>query len=313
MKDSIFASRRDEAGFTLVELLVSIAILSIILLGMAAAISFVSKAWLSGSNAVDNFTKARSTLNNLDRDIQMMVMRRNVAAFVDSAANPACAFYTNVEGFPGTDTRAISLVQYVLNTTTGSASNPPYTLDRNEFGMNFVPSAGTGIPIAVVASGATPELTQLTPTNLQTEALSSGVIAFAWQFIDGSGKILTPPYKLSSTPPVTSPNIPNNATTPFWFDYSNQGGTYNPRIVVVSMVVLSNRAYEIASVTSTLTNVVNCFSTATPVNQTYSQVWDGFLAAPNAAFLSLPQPLRDSGSIEVFERHIPLPITTPTS
>jgi prepilin-type N-terminal cleavage/methylation domain-containing protein len=286
---------RGKFGFTLIEILVALSILSLILVGMATVTEFVAKTWLTGANATDNFTKGRVVLSLLDRDVQMMVLRPDLPAFVDASGNPACAFYTNVEGNPGGDTgnaRSVSLVQYLLSNPTSAP-----TLQRVNYGMNYLTASG-----ATPAIGSTGSLTQLGNANAQTETVFTGIIRFEIQFIDGSGTILTPPYTLSSTPPTA--DNPPTGPTPFWFDSANPGGSYNPRVVVVSMVVLSQGAY----------NLLADFPTTPPTNQTYSQVWEKILDPSSGTFGSnLPQPLRDQGGVQVFERHIPLPFITPSN
>jgi prepilin-type N-terminal cleavage/methylation domain-containing protein len=290
------------AAFTLVELLVAMAVLSIMLIGMAVTLAFVARVWTAGVGTVDNLTNARMMLSLMDRDVQMMVLRRDLGAFVDSSGKRAFAFYTKVQGSPGTDTRAVSLVQYLLNPATVTTAP---VLWRTNYGMNFATASGV-----TAAVGATSVL----PTNntTQTDSLN-GVVQFQYQFIDGTGALLTPAYTLTSTPPSTSSPPPGAippATIPFWYDYSVPGASYNPRVVVVSMVVLNNSAYNLAVKTGTMPIVVSCFSTSSPGNQTYSQVWNAFLDSPNPAFLALPEPIREG--VEVFEHHIPLPITPVT-
>jgi prepilin-type N-terminal cleavage/methylation domain-containing protein len=289
-------------GFTLVELLVSMAILSILLLALAQMMNFVSNIWLNGIGAVDNFTKARVILNLLDRDIQMMVLRPDMAAFVDGAtpAQPACAFYTNVQGNSSanpSNTRAVSLVQYsLLQSPSGSPTSS--VLQRSNEGMDFLGASGT--TPALITSLATTNLVQLgssgSPnTTLQPEILSTGVIFFQWQFVDGTGAIQNP----------------TSSSLAFVYDYTNRSASSNYRSVVVSIVVLSNSAYKLAIQTGALTTLTgnSIFSTAPPMNKTYSDVWNSELSSPNTAFLSLPAPIRTG--ILVFKRQIPLP--TPAS
>jgi prepilin-type N-terminal cleavage/methylation domain-containing protein len=281
-------------AFTIVELLVSMAILSIMLIAIASAIGYVSQLFTNSVGAVDNFAKARVLLNALDRDIQMMIIRRDVGAFADPTNGPACAFYTQVQGYPGTDTRSLSLVQYSL---TNSATSS--VLIRQNCGMNFV--AGSGLTPEVGYNGT--NLLQLTNSNFTTvppETASTGVIAFKWQFIDGNGAINTP----TSTTPFLSPYLAPNSLT-------------NYRIVVISMVVLSSSAYKLAIQTGKLSTVIADFPTSpsnlTTALPTYSQYWNNLLNNPAGGVFdtTLPAPIR--GGIQVFERHIPLPFTTPST
>ena len=173
--------------------------------------------------------------------------------------------------------------------------------------MNFLTTGGATPTIGTTG------LTQLGSSSVQTENISTGIIRFQIQFIDGTGAILTPPYSLTSTPPSSS-NPPSGAT-PFWFDFANPGGSYNPRIAVLSMVVINDTAYKLALQNSAyMTNLLADFPVSAPTNQTYSQAWDAILNPASGSFGSnLPAPLRDQGAIQVFERHIPLPLVTPSS
>ncbi|MCE0484850.1 MAG: prepilin-type N-terminal cleavage/methylation domain-containing protein [Methylacidiphilales bacterium] len=301
-------------GFTLVELLTAITILSIILLALGAAMGFVSRLWLNGVGTVDNFTKARVIMNLLDRDIQMMVMRPDMAAFVDSNGAAACAFYTNIQGDQGTatpDTRTISLVQYVLNPTTGSSDAALTTLGRINYGMNFTANGVTPQLLqSVVAPSPTPTPALPPPPSAtkDTDNIASGVLMFQWQFVDGTGAILTPPY---------TPNTPTSlpANVPFYYDYTTPSAPYNPHVVVISLLVISNAAYTIAEQTGKMSQITGIFSGTPPINgttpETYSQYWNSILQNPPSTFTSLPAQVRDG--IKVFERHVPLPVAVTSS
>ena len=55
------------------------AVFSIIVLTLAAMMSNVSSVWLSGINMTDNYSKAETMLSVMDRDVKMMVLRRDLA------------------------------------------------------------------------------------------------------------------------------------------------------------------------------------------------------------------------------------------
>ncbi len=292
-------------GFTLIELLVSMAILSLMLISMATVMGYVSKLWLNGIGAMDNFSKARVVLNLLDRDIQMMVMRRDVAAFVDGSGNKVdangnaiCEFYTNIQGGPATgasspDFRTVSLVQYVLSTP---GTTP--TLQRLNYGINFPPVAPLMTPTLLMSIGNTTSLPVPSNAALETETVFTGIIRFQIQFLDGTGTI-TSAYNF---PPASfSPPIPPTSS----------------RSVVVSMLVLSNSAYNLATrnggtiMTTLLSDFPNPTTPTAPYT-TYSQYWNSILN-PTIGTLDPNLPPQVRGGIQVFERHIPLPITTPSS
>jgi hypothetical protein len=292
------------------------AILSLMLVALATAMNYATRIWIDSVGTVDNFSKARVMLNIMDRDVQMMILRRDLPAFTDSTGTSTFAFYSMQQGPTATggsppDSRAISLVQYKLTPTATSS-----VLQRFSVGMNF---AASGMTPAIGNTGTTSAvgfttgtLTQLTdfagsagtPLN---DNVANGVIAFQWQFVDSYGNILTPPY------------VPTNSTAspiPFAYDFVYPGDQANPRAVIVSMLVLSTPAYNLAVLNNTLNTLTQtCFSsTSAPLNATnptYGQAWNAVLNAPSTTFLSLPAPERHG--IEVFQRYIPLPVTTPSS
>lgn len=332
-----FAFRRPSArreSFTLVELVVSMAILSIIVLTLATMMGFVVQTWLAGINAANNFTKARTMLTLLDRDTQLMVLRPDLPAFADASNTPpgaACAFYTKVQGQPGADTRAVSLVQYSLEQEGSPATNS--ILQRFNCGMNYTPG---GITPTVGTGSYISNMVQMTNSVVETAAPSpenvvNGVIAFKWQFIDGNGNILDPPYNYYYTPAGFANPVVTITPTPFFYDFTNPGAAYNPRMLIVSLVVVSDNAYKMAVQTSTLQTLINQFSTNMPTGltttvnganydtETYAQYWNSILnppppgTFPSGAAAKLPAPEIAAGAIQVFERHIPLPLITPSA
>jgi prepilin-type N-terminal cleavage/methylation domain-containing protein len=293
-----------QPGFTLVELLVSITILSIMLFSLAQAIGYVSQLWINGVGTVDNFGKARDILTVMDRDIQQMVMRSDLPAFVvNPAANPlqACSVYTNVEGNQGTSTpdgRTISLVEYYPNFNGGI-----FTLSRLNYGNNFSQSQ---TPII-----ATTTLTDLSlATSPYTETVATGVVQFGYQFVDGTGTIQTPGptnYVKNSSYPIAAPS----ALYTYSYNFTAPGASSNPRAVIVSLLVLSNSAYQLALQNAHIaTQLTTDFSGTLPANTTYSQFWNSTLN-PTTGTLdpTLPAPVR--AGLRVFQRYIPLPVVTP--
>ncbi len=80
------------------------------------------------------------------------------------------------------------------------------------------------------------------------------------------------------------------------------------------MLVLSNSAYKMATQNSTTIAAIQALfpSSGLGANQTYSAYWNSVLNPSTGRFgASLPEPVRQG--LQVFERHIPLPIVTPSA
>lgn len=238
-------------GFSLLELLLAMAILSMVLIFLATAVGAVTRTWQSGTARIDNFSKARVILGLLDRDLQSAVLRSDLAAFVDENGSNACAFYTQISG--GTGNRRLSLVRYGLtNTATNSL------LQRSDYGLDY-----TTATLSLANTNNLPDLTRTV-----TQDISDGILRFEWQFVAADGTFQTN-YRYDSA-------IPNSSS--------------NTRAVVISFIALDDRALKIAYQTGTLTNLLGKFAGQPAAGQTYGAYWNTGLRAANFA-ANLPGPL----------------------
>lgn len=112
------------SGFTLIELLVAIAVLALMTVLLAQMLQSTSQSWLGGQARVNNFTKARSMLDLLARDIQSGVFRKDLGLFAGAQAGQPLtnvAFYTQRPGVvtgSGAQVRGVSLVQYTMDSSS---------------------------------------------------------------------------------------------------------------------------------------------------------------------------------------------------
>jgi type II secretory pathway pseudopilin PulG len=95
-----------KSSFTLVEILVAVAVMSLILLILAQMTGTVNQAWQAGVGRVDNFTKARAILDLAASDVQHAVIRNDYPIFQSEGAQNNLGVYA----VPGT--------VYFTNTTT---------------------------------------------------------------------------------------------------------------------------------------------------------------------------------------------------
>lgn len=169
-RSPIFRCIRNGA-FTLIELLVAMAVLALITVILAQMLSATSQTWLMGQAKVNNFTKGRSMLDLLARDLQRGLYRKDLPAFPQGQV----AFYTERPGFSGTTnaTRNLSWVQYDLGSSTNT------TLQRGDLAVAWnaanVPAFGsTNAPAGAVPRDTAP-----------------GVVGFQVQFLYADGSMST--------------------------------------------------------------------------------------------------------------------------
>ena len=118
--------RRSNHGFTLAELLVSMAVLALLVLFVSSLVNSAATITTLGNKRMDDDSQARQLLDRMAIDFTQMVNRSDVDYYLKSSANPQTggndqiAFYSGVGGYqPSTSTSTqhspISLVAYRIN------------------------------------------------------------------------------------------------------------------------------------------------------------------------------------------------------
>jgi prepilin-type N-terminal cleavage/methylation domain-containing protein len=114
-RGKIGGARRGRSGFTLIEILTSITVMTIMIALLGAMILTMGQTWRNAQEQVNNFTKARSMLDMFDHDLQAGLFRPDLTAF--SGGN--IQFYTLRPGISTTQpVRSISAVTYQINSTS---------------------------------------------------------------------------------------------------------------------------------------------------------------------------------------------------
>lgn len=72
------------SAFTLIELMVSMAILGLIMVMLFSIFEQINKAWLKGENRVETFTQARATLDFLSRELSQAVATPKITFYGDT-------------------------------------------------------------------------------------------------------------------------------------------------------------------------------------------------------------------------------------
>jgi len=186
-----------QRGFTLVEMLVSVTILSFMMIMMAKITGLVEMTWHQAQNRIDNYTKARSMLDLISSDLQRAVFRGDLPIFGKGpTSTPAItssglyyftatafttAFYTRLPGTSGTSTpvRDVSLVSYTLIPTT---DEDKMVLQRSALSVPW--TSGTNLSFQ---SDITPLLSN---SNAVASEVAPGVVGFRLVFRRADGSLI---------------------------------------------------------------------------------------------------------------------------
>lgn len=192
MSPSLDVTRRSRAvapAFSLIELLVAVAVLSLMVVLLGQMIQSSSQGWLDGKARISSFMKARSMLDLLQRDLQGGVFRGDLAGFAEASSGGSLtnvAFYTRRSGVPvnaADKLRHVSLVQYTLR--------PSGMLSRGDVPVSW-DGAATAISFGV--TNALPQLAGITDRDTVP-----GVVGFRILFVQTNG-VLTNAYDPASRP-----------------------------------------------------------------------------------------------------------------
>jgi type II secretory pathway pseudopilin PulG len=271
MKTKIFFRSN---AFTLVEVMVSTAVLSFIILMLAQMIAMVSQAWSEGVERVDNFTTSRATLDVVASDLQHAVIRPDLPIFqINGIFNAtmggfgggtySASFFTGVPGISAASVRDISCVSYGVVTTTDADK---IKLRRSDLAVPW--NDGSNIPFQGNLN---------TPLgNVTARDMAPGVVGFEFTFRRADGTVSTTYTGYNSTDPVVAVGV---------------------TIAVVGTPALTQLSTaNLTSIQSSLVNYVTSASSITSVKALWdSKLTSGFFA---------PYPKELGSNLKTFERWV---------
>lgn len=285
---------KQNRGFTLIEILAAVTVLALIMSIMAGMISMVSQSWQQGKARVDNFAKARLSLDRITRDIQAAILRPDLPYFSDQSGNdvvggnPILAFYarnTNLTSAGTGGDRSVSVIFYETN--NGSTLDLlEKGLRRGALGFNY----GTPIPDFYNPSGTNPGISNVTSNSpgLNYQTIGPGVILMKVRLIQKNGIHV---------------DFKNDC-----FDFNNPDAPENCHTAIITLAVLDQRSLEQLG-SSNLTTLINRLeSVADPTGtQTYKTTWENSI---NSGGFFTGLPMQYKGGLRIFERYVSLPFTS---
>jgi type II secretory pathway pseudopilin PulG len=208
---------RDEGGFTLVELLVSVGVLALLVLLVTSLVNSAATITSLGNKRMGADSQARQVLDRMAIDFAQMVKRADVDYYLKAPANlqtgnDQIAFYSAVPGYyPATGSQSpMSIVAYRINSLTGTAAFNK--LERLGKGLVWngvssgTPAVFAPVPIAspsalIPTSGTpTPAWPQAGNSNADPdyELIGPQVIRFEYYYLLNSGNFSGIPWDTSA-------------------------------------------------------------------------------------------------------------------
>ena len=208
--------RRGDRAFTLAELLVSIAILTLLILIVTRMVNSASTITTMGNKRMDADSQARPVLDRMVVDFTQMLKRSDIDYYLKNPAvpqvgNDQIAFFSTVSGYyPATGPQSpVSLVAYRVNSFTGSPAYnklermgkgllwngvvPPSSPAPTAVPMVFLPSTIAG---TAAWSGATQPSPDPNYSDPDYELVGPYVFRFEYYYLLKNGTLSTTPWDI---------------------------------------------------------------------------------------------------------------------
>jgi prepilin-type N-terminal cleavage/methylation domain-containing protein len=180
-------------AFTLVEMLVSITVLTLIVLLVSRLFSSASALTTSGNKRMDVDGQVRPLLDRIAVDLAQMIKRSDVDYFLKSSSNAQTgndqiAFYSVVPGYNASSASPVSLVAYRIN-----AKNQ---IERMAKGLIWNGDSSPGTPVVflpLTIATTWPSATD-TSTDFDYELTAPNVFRFEYYYVLKNGNISDTPW-----------------------------------------------------------------------------------------------------------------------
>lgn len=197
--------RKSTNAFTIIELLVSVAVLVVLVLLVSRLFTSAATIATSGNKCMDANAQLRPLFDRMAVDFSQMVKRSDVDYYLKSATNVQAgsdqiAFYSTVAGYyPSNGSQSpISVVSYRINSTSGSTSFNK--LERMSKGLVWNGVSTTDTPIVflpLTISSTWPAATNGNPDS-DYELIGPYVFRFEYYYLLKNGNLSGLPWDTSA-------------------------------------------------------------------------------------------------------------------
>ncbi|MEM9444800.1 MAG: prepilin-type N-terminal cleavage/methylation domain-containing protein [Verrucomicrobiota bacterium] len=168
------------SGFTLIEVLVAVSVLTIIFSILVSILGTMSSAWSTSRGKMDNFSKARAILNLMHQDLSNSVIRQDLPSFTENKKNELGFFVRNFgQRKESKSARPLTYVTYGTIEINGRK-----VLERVDHPYDFLGGAPDWQSLTSEDSLGF-KLTQ--PSSAIRRDVCEGVLAFSYYFINENG------------------------------------------------------------------------------------------------------------------------------
>lgn len=271
-------SRPADQAFSLLEMLVAVAVLAVVVVLFVQMLSMVMKTWNAGRAQADNFTQARIALDVMSRDLEAISRNADLPAFyVDGL--PQLAFHTKQQSLvtaTENGNRPLSRIMYSVTNVAGTS-----LLRRSAKGFNFGEEVGFAPTNWSVATNGASFDSDIGP----------GVLLLRHQFIGSNGL-----------------NILPSDVNPGWTNLATTNGVGNLRSVVISLAVIDRDHLKLLQDAGKLAQLQSNFGTNNPGPLlSYASTWQAQLDDAARPLLAGGVPAVVLRGLKVFERTVLLP------
>lgn len=190
LREGLLTSRRvSRAGYTLVELLTSMAILGVMLGVLFSVFDNVQKAWLQGENRVETFTQARAILDLMSRELSQAIATNGIAFHGETNR----VFFAAPVSSNPSDQADLSMVGYEFDPRLPLAGDWAFQLTRH-----CIAAASTNVSSGswnIYSTTWWNSLPLTAPAGDNSSILATNcIVNVQFQYYNAAGNVINPPF-----------------------------------------------------------------------------------------------------------------------
>jgi prepilin-type N-terminal cleavage/methylation domain-containing protein len=197
--------RKQSDAFTIIELLVSVAILAVLVLMVSRLFNSAAILTTSGNKRMDADAQLRPLFDRMTVDFSQMLKRPDVDYYFKSSTNPQAgndqmAFYSAVTGYyPSSGSQSpISVVSYRINSNSGSTTFNKFERMAKGLVWNGVAASDTPVVFLPLTLASTWPAATNGNSDSDFELIAPYVFRFEYYYLLKNGSLSDVPWNTSA-------------------------------------------------------------------------------------------------------------------